>query len=304
MLSAKDLGSGIPVFKKLSRYLNDGEELINALTNAFLATQRPLKITTCGLLKAGKSSLLNSLTDHLETELFATGAARTTVKNQTLSHQDFIFVDTPGLDATEGDDVEAWKELNMADILLFVHDPGTGELHQDEVEFLLRLSNQSSEQHGLDERLLVVLTRLDSNAEAINQISETIRKQIYDNLGIKPLLFHVSSTSYRKGSINNKNKLIEYSGIPALRKHIVDNLTLMHNTAEVLRRARINASRKQLINAADAAIAEREAKVALLQSKANEAYQVLSRDSETLLNALREKIAAYDNKHATIKVGI
>ena len=171
MLSATSLDSSIPIFKELSRYLNDGEELIEALTSAFVVTQRPLQITTCGLLKAGKSSLLNSLTDHLETELFATGAARTTVKNQTLSHQDFVFVDTPGLDATEGDDTEAWKELNMADILLFVHDPGTGELHQDEVEFLLKLASQSSGQYGLDERLLVVLTRLDSNAEAINQIS-------------------------------------------------------------------------------------------------------------------------------------
>ncbi len=134
--------------------------------------------------------------------------------------------------------------------------------------------------------------------------SETVRKQIYDCLGIKPQLFHVSSTSYRKGNLNNKHKLIEYSGIPALRKHIVENLTFMHNTAEVLRCARINASRKQLMDAADTAIAEREAKVALLQNKANEAYQALSRDSETLFNALQKKIAAYDDKHTVMKTEI
>ena len=238
--------------------------------------------------------MLNSLTDHLETELFATGAARTTVKNQTLSHQDFILVDTPGLDATEDDDTEAWKGLNMADILLFVHDPGTGALHQDEVEFLSKLASQASGQLRLEERLVVVLTRLDSNAEVIDAIGDAVRKQINGCLGIEPLLFHVSSTSYRKGMLNNKHKLIEYSGIPALRKHIVGNLTRMHNTAKALRHGRINARREQIMTAVEAAITEREEEITLLQKKAKEKFQALARDSEALLIALRSKNAVYE----------
>lgn len=297
MLTGIDSGSSIPIYKQLDRYLNDGGELIKTLTSAFSATEQPLQIATCGLLKAGKSSLLNSLTDHLETELFATGAARTTVKNQTLSHQDFVFLDTPGLDATENDDAEAWKGLSMADILLFVHDPGTGELHLDEVKFLSKLASQASGQLGLEERLVVVLSRLDSNAEVIGAIGEAVCKQINACLGIEPLLFHVSSTSYRKGKLNNKPKLIEYSGIPALRKHIIGNLTRMHNTAKALRHSRISASREQLMAAIDASIAEREKEITLHKKKANEEFQALARDSETLLVALRSRIAVYDENY-------
>jgi tRNA U34 5-carboxymethylaminomethyl modifying GTPase MnmE/TrmE len=61
----------------LIRYVSNGAQLLADLDSAIMAMAQPLRITTCGLLKAGKSSLLNALTDHLETELFATGAVRT-----------------------------------------------------------------------------------------------------------------------------------------------------------------------------------------------------------------------------------
>ena len=297
MPSVENCGSRVPTYKELGRYFDDGEQLIAALENAFAVTAQPLRVTTFGLLKAGKSSLLNALTDHLETELFATGAARTTVHNQTLLQQDFVFVDTPGLDATGADDVEAWKGLDIADVLLFVHNPGTGELDRDEMDFLAKFSGPADGKQRLEERLVVVLTRLESNEKVIDAIGETVRRQIKDCLGVEPRQFKVSFTSYRKGMLLGKQKLIEYSGIPALRQHIVANLARMRNIAQALRRARVGESRAALLNAVDAALAERENEIARLQTKVDEAYHALAKDSEMLFNTLRRKIAVYNDTY-------
>ncbi|MBH2018569.1 MAG: 50S ribosome-binding GTPase [Burkholderiales bacterium] len=284
----------ISTYKKLNQYLNDGGQLTSALDSALSATAQPLRITTCGLLKAGKSSLLNALTDHLETELFATGAVRTTVQNQTLSHQDFIFVDTPGLDATEEDDKEAWDALGIADVLLFVHDPGVGELDQAEVKFLLELAGQPGARHGLEERLVVILTRLDSNEEVIDAIAQKVQHQIKSCLGIEPRLFQVSFTSYQNGKLQGKQKLVEYSRIPVLQQYIFENLARMHSHIQTLRQVRIDDSCKELINAVDTEIAKRMEQSIIAQKKFDQSTQAFTKDSETLINSLRTKFAAYD----------
>ncbi len=292
MSSATDTRSR--VYNGLRRYLNDEGQLITALENAYAVTSEPLRITTCGLLKAGKSSLLNVLTDHFNPELFKEGAVRTTTKNQTYHHQDFIFVDTPGLDAKEADDTEARKGMEMADVLLFVHHPGTGELHSDEIDLLKKISDQSKGGPGLDKRLIVVLTWLDTNQEDIEATGKTVIDQIKKCIQIEPKLYKVSCTSYKKGMLENKRKLIEYSGIPFLRQHLFDNLVYMRNTAKVLRQTRISTYRKQLMNAVVEAITERREKITNIQSKTDNAYEALVRDSQVLVNTLRSKLGAYE----------
>lgn len=286
-----------PMYKGLNRYINNGIQLVTAFKGAIAATAQPLRITTCGLLKAGKSSLLNALTDHLETELFATGAVRTTVQNQTLSHQNFVFVDTPGLDATEEDDKEAWNALSTADVLLFVHDPGIGELDQAEVNFLSELVDQPGMQEGLQNRLVVILTRLDSNEEVIDAIAQKVQNQIKKCLEIEPHLFQISFTSYQKGKLENKQKLIEYSRIPVLQQHIFENLAYLHNKFETLRQVRIDETRKQLINAIDIEIANRTEKIIFHGKEFDRAYEALTKDADKLINTLRTKFAAYDETY-------
>ena len=283
--------------QKLNQYLNDGGQLTSALDSALAATAQPLRITTCGLLKAGKSSLLNALTDHLETELFATGAVRTTVQNQTLSHQDFIFVDTPGLDATEEDDKEAWNALSTADVLLFVHDPGVGELDQAEINFLSKLAGQPGAQQGLEERLVVILTRLDSNEEVIDAIAQKVQNQIKNCLGIEPRLFQISFTSYQKGKLEGKQKLVEYSRIPILQQHIFEKLPRLHYQFEALRQVRIDESRNQLINAIDIEIFNRTEKIIFHGKEFDQAYVAVTKDADELLSTLRTKFVAYDETY-------
>lgn len=297
MFSSTNPDLEAPIYKKLNRHVNNGVQLMTAFEGAIAAIAQPLRITTCGLLKAGKSSLLNALTDHLETELFATGAVRTTVRNQTLSHQNFVFVDTPGLDATEEDDKEAWNALSTADVLLFVHNPGIGELDQAEVVFLSELASQPGTHQGLEERLVVILTWLDSNEEVIDAIAQKVQNQIKNCLGIEPQLFQISFTSYQEGKLKNKQKLIDYSRIPVLQQHIFENMARLHDKFEVLRQVRINESRQQLINAIDTEISNRTEKIIFHGKEFDRAYDALTKDAENLISTLRTKFAAYDETY-------
>ena len=285
------------IHKEINRYINDGGQLMNAYKSAIAAKAEPIRITTCGLLKAGKSSLLNALTDHLETELFATGAVRTTVRNQTLSYQNIVFVDTPGLDATEEDDKEAWNALNTADVLLFVHNPGIGELDKSEVNFLSELASQPGTHKGLEDRLVVILTWLESNEEVIDAISQKVKSQIKNCLGIEPRLFQISFTSYQEGKLEGKKKLVEYSRIPVLQQHIFENLARLHSQFQVLRQVRIDEIRKQLINAIDIEIANRTEKIISHGKEFDRAYEALTKDADKLVSTLRTKITDYDKTY-------
>jgi tRNA U34 5-carboxymethylaminomethyl modifying GTPase MnmE/TrmE len=283
----------IPIYNSLRKYLKD-DQLITALENAYALSSQPLRITTCGVLKAGKSSLLNALTDHLDPELFKEGSVRTTIQNQTFKHHDFIFVDTPGIDAKEEDDTEARKGIATADVLLFVHHPGTGELHANEVDLLKKLCNQGEGGSEFNKQLVVVLTYKESHTETIEFIGNKIISQIKNNCRVEPELFKVSNSSYKKGMYENKKKLIEYSGIPLLRQHLFDNLVANQDNARVVRQSRIRTHRKPLMNAVVSAITERREKLSTIQSKTDQAHEALARDSEALVNALRSKFAAYE----------
>lgn len=282
---------------EINRYINDGGQLTNAYESAIAAKAEPIRITTCGLLKAGKSSLLNALTDRLETEFFATGAVRTTVRNKTLSYQNFVFVDTPGLDATEEDDKEAWNALSTADVLLFVHNPGIGELDKSEVNFLSALASQPGVNKGLEDRLVVILTWLESNEEVIDAIAQKVQSQIKICLGIEPQLFKISFTSYQEGKLKNKQKLVDYSRIPVLQQHIFKNMNRLHSKFEILRQTRIDEIRQKLINAIDAEISKRTEKIIFHGKEFDLAYEALAKDADKLISTLRTKFAAYDETY-------
>lgn len=280
----------------LKRYLPDGPSLNEQLESALKAQHQnhALRVTTCGLVKAGKSSLLNALTDHLKEELFATGATRTTVRNQTLSHEHFIFVDTPGLDATDSDDVEAWKGIQEADVLLFVHHPGTGELHGAEVEFLEQVASQPGARAGLESRLVVVLSHLDSHRKDMDDILARVKRQIRDCLSIEPHFFPVSFTTYRKGKLEGKSQLVSHSGILLLREYLVKQFIILSECAHQARSARVIEIRQNLLKKLDSEIQEREKILTELQKKTQKAERDLIKDFDRLLSHVRTKFAAYD----------
>ena len=75
-------------------------------------------------------------------------------------------------------------------------------------------------------------------------------------------------------------KLVEYSGIPALREHLFANLADMHNATHAFRSARVSDSRSQLTSAVNAAISERAERITLVQKTTDIAQQALARDAE------------------------
>lgn len=176
------------------------------------------RIAAWGLVKAGKSSLLNMLTGHAQQEHFKTGVVRTTRVNEALDLEHFTVLDTPGLDMDADDSRQAMKGLDHADAILFVHAP-PGELDSEEIKLLMTLRDAYDD--NLAERLIMVITCLDKQQSAdMAKIRERIEQQVVLCLGFTPTVFEVSNTRFRKGVETDSQNLQAKSGIPALLRHL------------------------------------------------------------------------------------
>ncbi len=217
----------------------------------------PLKpsIAAWGLVKAGKSSLLNMLSGHFQQEYFATGPVRTTRANQQLELEHYVLVDTPGLGIDESDSRNAMEGLDIADIVLFVHAP-PGELDEEEIDLLLKLH----EVHGDDlySRLVIVLSLLDKDQDgAMAQIRDRIESQVLRCLGFQPTCFEVSSRRYQRGVELERDGMQAKSGIPALSMQLDQMSKELGPLLAASRRKRLQQRREELSAALDQAI-ERE----------------------------------------------
>lgn len=175
-------------------------------------------IAAWGLVKAGKSSLLNMLSGHASDEHFQTGDVRTTLANQTLELNDCVLVDTPGLGYSHNDTQQANQGMNAADVVLFVHAP-PGELDQEEVTLLDQLRDAYGQNVG--ERVVLVISQLDKLQDSdLAAVKEKIQRQALIHLGTAPECFVISNTRFKTGVEKNKQGLCEKSGIPQLAKHL------------------------------------------------------------------------------------
>lgn len=176
------------------------------------------RIAVWGLVKAGKSSLLNMLAGHVTNEYFKTGSIRTTRANSELEKDNYVLVDTPGLGIDKQDSLQAFKGLDSADVILFVHSP-QGELDQEEIDLLGQIKSAYAD--ATEQRLVLVISQLDKDQNgSMNAISNQIRKQLQDHLDISPKIFQISNTRYKKGMTENKVSLINKSGIAQLEIHL------------------------------------------------------------------------------------
>ncbi|VXC97612.1 GTPase [Pseudomonas sp. 8Z] len=212
------------------------------------------RIAAWGLVKAGKSSLLNMLSGHASEEHFLTGDVRITRMNQTLELDDYVLVDTPGLGYDKDDTQQAEQGLDTADVVLFVHAP-PGELDQEEVSLLDQLRNAYGQDVG--ERVVLVISQLDKLQDAdLATVQGTIERQALIHLGTAPECFVISNTRFKSGVEKNKQGLCEKSGIPQLALHLKalsNNLTHSLVNARKQRQARRT---QALCERIDAAIAQ------------------------------------------------
>jgi len=175
-------------------------------------------VVAWGLMNAGKSFLLNMLTNHIETECFRTNDIRETAELKSFETADFIFLDTPGLDANNGDDLIANGGAAKADIVLFVHQP-QGELEKIEIDVLRKLKDSFGQFAG--QNIILVLSKSDVHTpEDIATIEKRMLEQCRSDLGFTPRCFAISGTRFHAGVKRKKEGLVNASHLYDLARHL------------------------------------------------------------------------------------
>lgn len=191
-------------------------------------------VVAYGLMNAGKSFLLNMLTQHIDHEFFKTNDVRETAEVKKFESEQYVYLDTPGLDANDSDDIQAQSGVSQADVVLFLHQP-QGALEANEVRFLRELKKTFGE--FADSHIILVLSKIEKEDQAkINLIESEIRKQCLQEIGFSPKVFQVSNKRYQTGVMKHKDGLVAQSHIKALIEHID---AIAPNTVKVRAQRRI-----------------------------------------------------------------
>ncbi|MBU4680699.1 50S ribosome-binding GTPase [Cedecea davisae] len=207
-----------------------------------IAVGKPV-VAAWGLMNAGKSFLLNMLTNHIQTECFRTNDIRETAELKEFETNEFIFLDTPGLDANNGDDLIAQQGAAKADIVLFVHQP-QGELEKIEIDFLHKLK-ESFGQYA-EENIVLVLSKSDvESAEKIEAIKKRMLEQCRDELGFNPRCYAISGSRFHAGVTLKKDGLVRASHL----NDLVEKLNQLRRDSGAVKRERHGIAIDELIEA-------------------------------------------------------
>ncbi len=207
---------------------------------------KKILIINVGSMNHGKSSLFNSL---LDKTVFAENDIRETVVSKEEPWlQDVYLVDTPGLNAEESDDIEAYNAYKRANMIVFVHTVKAGELKRNELNAINIIKGVLGEKYFWS-HFCLALTFLDAESESgVNAIKQKILSDIESNCGGKDFpVFLISNSRYKKGSAENKRVLIEKSGILKLRTFISHNVGNWRQENHALRQQRIQRSKQELM---------------------------------------------------------
>lgn len=252
-------------------------------------------IAAWGLVKAGKSSLLNMLSGHIEDEFFKTGVVRTTKLNQELETDYCLLMDTPGLGIDQEDSQHAYSGLDRADVVLFVHAP-PGELDQEEMELLARINATYAE--DTEQRLVMVLSQLDKDQDgALESIRQRILEQLQARFGIQPRCFLVSNTRYRKGAAGEQRTLINSSGIPQLAAHIGELVQSIGDQLQSVRSSRRAARKAELLAELERTIKAERQQIARLQQPHANKVLAFNRMMTELRNSFAKQTAVINAAH-------
>ncbi|MGO4162524.1 GTPase [Vibrio paracholerae] len=202
--------------------LADPDDLIKRSSSILERKQNENKpiIAVWGMMNAGKSYLLNMLTQHYNAEFFPTNDIRETAELKLFEGESYVFLDTPGLDANKDDDLIALGGAAQADLVLFVHQP-QGELEKIELDFLKQLKGSFGEY--AEQQIVLVISKADAESQAkIEQIERKVLEQCDEYLGFSPVSFQISGTRFHKGIQLSKDGLVKASHLEDLKQHIDD----------------------------------------------------------------------------------
>ena len=208
---------------------------------------RAVYIINAGVMNNGKSSLFNSLMDK---ERFAEQDIRTTIKGDEEQWEDGVYlVDTPGLNAEEADNAEAYAAYRRANMIVFCHTANVGELRAAELAAINRMKKLFGSEEDFLKHFCLVITFLDSsNPESVELIKDKSLSDINKTCGGKDFpTFLVSNPRYRKGRDENKPAMVKKSGIPEFRDFLKGQTKRWLSENASLRLARIRREKDDLL---------------------------------------------------------
>lgn len=206
-----------------------------------------LYLVNMGRMNHGKSSLFNAILDR---EAFKTGDLRVTRKNSLAKLRDNVFlVDTPGLDADDADDEEAYSAYQKASCLFYVHNVKVGELHKGEIKHLKHVAELMPSPEYLNSHFCMVLTGKDEyDEDSLAKIEHKILQDMERHCGLKGFcVFAVSNSAYFDGkaeSGEDAELMLAYSGIQPLRDYLNRHLAKWQQDATCQISARLEAASK------------------------------------------------------------
>lgn len=249
-------------------------------------------IAVCGLMNAGKSSLLNAMTGHLKDEFFATKSTRSTIEVKELTLNGVTYVDTPGIDACDDDDAQAWCGVANADWIVFAHNLRTGTLETCEVDFLEELQRRRPD---IERRLVIALTNAESAEDQKEDRVTAIRDILKTVFAHPPALVATSYTRHRKGTLENKPALIERSGIAQLRQQLKHLIESCEGGWQAVRTAREEARHAQFEALVDQAIRTREDQLKEITQQQRQTFTRWYVDLKDLSDNLRDRLTHYQS---------
>jgi len=256
--------------------------------NQSLRSEKPV-IVTWGLMNAGKSSLLNMLTQHIEQEFFKTNDFRETTEVSAYEGDQYIYLDTPGLDANTADNLEALKGIKKADIVLFVHQL-QGELEANEVEFLKEV--RTSFGQYAEKNIILILSKVDKEDRSkVDQIQKRVLEQCEQYLGFQPQCFQISNKLYQQGIQKHKDGLVRHSHIEDLKQSIN---SIVSNT-QVVRQERLNQEKALLLKKLTEQKTKIEAEHQVQRSLLMDGFVSFQRSLKSLKQLVETKAQQYKN---------
>ena len=222
-------------------HLPQANDLVRQLLACVHADSAEPVAAVYGVYNAGKSSLLNSLTGHVEHEYFETRDIPQTKNTRELVHDGIRFIDTPGLDVSEADTFMAHEGAFKADLIIYVHKLGAGPLQLQDASNLQALVRSN----GNPDLVRVVLTegeKAPDNRELIDEITRQMREIIP---GCTPFL--VSNPAFCKGVLQGNQVLVHHSGIPQLLQNLQNMARERAQQLEQLRREKKDRLKEQLL---------------------------------------------------------